>query len=236
MQDGDVVLDHRGRAHHDAGGVIEEHAAPDPGCGMDIGLEHLRGPALEIEREVAPALAPVPVGEPVGLDRVEALEVEQRLQRPGRRGVAVHHREDVGAHALADGGVVLKRLVEAVSDEFRRQGGVTQPGRDPVGDRRLQGRMVEDGGDEEGGELRLVAHHRFRLVAHARPERIDDAGDRLAPGGRDERRTGGHAFLLDGWAGCPSGLTPRRRGRRGPITVHPRGRTGTRPDPSPDGA
>ena len=42
VQDRDVVLDHRGLADHEAGGVVEEDAAPDPRGRMDVALEHRR--------------------------------------------------------------------------------------------------------------------------------------------------------------------------------------------------
>ena len=49
LQDRDVVVDHRGLADHEAGGVIEEDAAADRGGGIDVGLEHRRRAALQIE-------------------------------------------------------------------------------------------------------------------------------------------------------------------------------------------
>jgi len=38
-------------ADHEPGCMVEEDAAPDPGVGMDVGLECRRGAALQIERE-----------------------------------------------------------------------------------------------------------------------------------------------------------------------------------------
>ena len=58
VQDRDIVLDDRGLADHEAGGVIEEDAAADPGSRIDVALEHRRRAALQIEREVLAALAP----------------------------------------------------------------------------------------------------------------------------------------------------------------------------------
>ena len=57
LQDRDVVLDHRRRADDEAGRVVEEDAAADPRRRVDVGLEHLRGPALEVEREILPPAA-----------------------------------------------------------------------------------------------------------------------------------------------------------------------------------
>ncbi len=62
--------------------MVEEHAPADPRGGVDVALEHLRDPALEVEGEVAPPPRPHMVGEAVGLQGVEALEVQHRLQGP----------------------------------------------------------------------------------------------------------------------------------------------------------
>ena len=42
LQDRHVVLDDRGLADHEAGGMVEENAAPDAHGRMDVGLEHGR--------------------------------------------------------------------------------------------------------------------------------------------------------------------------------------------------
>ena len=65
--------------------MVEEDAAADPGGRMDVGLEHLGGAALQVEREVLPAVLPQPMRQPVRLDGMEALEVQHRLDEPGSR-------------------------------------------------------------------------------------------------------------------------------------------------------
>ena len=72
LEHGDIVLHDRRRADHQARGMVEEDAPPDPRRRMDVGLEHLGRAALEVEREILPVVAPQPMGEPVGLDGVEA--------------------------------------------------------------------------------------------------------------------------------------------------------------------
>src|SRR6202022_5199227 len=46
VQDRDVVLDHRGLTADETRGVVEEDAAADPGCGIDVGLEYRRRTTL----------------------------------------------------------------------------------------------------------------------------------------------------------------------------------------------
>ena len=52
LQDRHVILDDRGLADHDAGGVIEEDAASDAHRWIDVGLEYRRRLALQIIGEV----------------------------------------------------------------------------------------------------------------------------------------------------------------------------------------
>ena len=58
MQDLDIVLDHRRLADDKAGGVVEEDALADTRGRIDVGLEHGRGPALQIECEILAAVIP----------------------------------------------------------------------------------------------------------------------------------------------------------------------------------
>jgi len=58
LQDRHVVLDHRGLADHEAGGVIEEDTTSDAHGRIDIGLEHRRRLALQIISEVLATPAP----------------------------------------------------------------------------------------------------------------------------------------------------------------------------------
>src|SRR6267143_554937 len=92
VQDRDVVFDHSGLADDEAGGVIEEDTAADPGCGIDIGLEYRRRAALQIIRKILAALLIEPMRQTMSLERMEALEVEQRVDEPRGRGIAVVYR------------------------------------------------------------------------------------------------------------------------------------------------
>src|ERR1700737_399737 len=89
VQDRDVVFDHGGLAAHEAGGVIEEDAAADPGCRIDVGLEYRRRAALQVIGKILAAFLIEPVRQTMGLQRVEALEVEQRVDETRGRGIAV---------------------------------------------------------------------------------------------------------------------------------------------------
>src|SRR6266567_2475079 len=79
VEHGNIVLDDGGLADDEAGRVIEEDAPPDPGGGMNVGLERRGGAALEIIGEVLAVALPQPMRQPVGLDRVKAFEIQHRL-------------------------------------------------------------------------------------------------------------------------------------------------------------
>ena len=144
MQDRDVVVDHRGLADHEAGGVVEEDAAADRGRRMDVALEHRRRAALQIEREVLAALAPQPMRQPMGLDGVEALVVEHRLDEAVRRRIAVDGRHDVGAERFADRRLVLERVGIGLADQLAGDVGMVEPLGDAMHDRRFQRVVVQD--------------------------------------------------------------------------------------------
>ena len=78
------------------------------------------------------------MGQPIGLQRLEALEVEQRLHHPEAGGIAVGDRHDVGAKRLADRRVAGDRLGEGLADQRRGNVRIVEARGDPMGDRALQ--------------------------------------------------------------------------------------------------
>ena len=63
---------------------------------MDVHAKNPRRLALQIEREIAPAGLIEVMREPMGHERVEPLEVKQRLHVALARRVAIAHREQIG--------------------------------------------------------------------------------------------------------------------------------------------
>ena len=88
MKHGHIVLDDAGGADDDARCVIHEDALADDGAGVNVRLENLRGEALERQGEIAAAILPEPMRQPIGLQRVEALEKSQADQEARLRAVA----------------------------------------------------------------------------------------------------------------------------------------------------
>src|SRR5262249_57413185 len=95
LQNRNVVLDYRSLAHDQSGGVIEEDAASDAHGGIDVGLEDRRRPTLEIVSKILAAPAPQPVRKAMGLNRVKAFEVQDRLKKPIGCGIAIDRPHNV---------------------------------------------------------------------------------------------------------------------------------------------
>jgi hypothetical protein len=79
---------------------------------MDVRLEYLRRRALETERELGATIVPKPMCDPMRLDGVEALEIQQRFNQAVARGVTVDDRQDIGAKRLAKGGICIEYATE----------------------------------------------------------------------------------------------------------------------------
>ncbi len=109
----------------------------------------------------------------MGLDRVEALEVEHRLEEAVGGGVAIDRRDDVGAESVADRGLVFERVGIGLADQLGRDIGIIEPLGDAVDDRRLQRVVMQDGRIDEGRELGLAPRDLLGLAADARPDRVD---------------------------------------------------------------
>ena len=109
----------------------------------------------------------------MGLQRVEALEVEQGIDEARGRGIAVVDRHQVGAEGVAEIGIVAQRLVIGLADQIARQRRMVETLGDAMHHRILQPVVMQHGRIDEGGELRLAANDVFRLGAHAIPDRIE---------------------------------------------------------------
>jgi hypothetical protein len=73
--------------------VVEERAGPDDGGRVDVDLKLLADLGLQVIRDRNPARPPQRVRYPLRLQRVEALEVTEAVNKPRARRVPLHHRE-----------------------------------------------------------------------------------------------------------------------------------------------
>ena len=63
--------------------------------------------------------------QPMGLDGVEALEIEHRLEKAVGGRIAIDRRDDVGAEGLADRRLVLERVGIGLTDQLGRHVGLS---------------------------------------------------------------------------------------------------------------
>ena len=176
VQDRDVVADHRRLSHHQSGGVIEEDARPDPGAGVNVGLEHFRGPALQIQREIALAVGPEPVTEPVGLNRVKPLIIEQGLQCSVGGGVAGQHGLDIRAHRVRDRGIRSGGLAEGLDDSGDGENVVMETRRDPVENRVREVGAIRDGVPKQLDQVRRGLGGLLRFSPDTIPQGVPGVG------------------------------------------------------------
>jgi len=106
------------------------------------------------------------------LQRVEALEVEQRLDQPLAGGIAVEHGENVGAEGVGDRRVGLQHARIGVGDGVGAEVGMVESRGDAMDDRPLQRLVMQHVGEQEAGEIRLAAHGVLRIRADAREQRV----------------------------------------------------------------
>jgi hypothetical protein len=109
----------------------------------------------------------------MGLDGVEALEVEHGLEEAVGGGIAVDGRHDVGAEGGADRRLVLERVDIGLTYQVGRDFRAVEALGDAVDDRCLQRVVMQDGRIDEGRELGLATRDLFGLAADARPDRVN---------------------------------------------------------------
>ncbi len=112
MQNRHVVFDDRRFTDDDAGGVIEHDSRTDSRGGVDVDAERYADLVLEEARECLAVAMPQPVCDAMRLQRVEALEEQERRRNIVARRVARVGREDVdlggGENASVSRSVLLR--------------------------------------------------------------------------------------------------------------------------------
>lgn len=100
VKDGDAVSDNCGLTDNDAVTVVEQDAAAETGTGVNVDAESLAHSGLQSKSEEALTASPHLMGDTVGLDGMEALEVEETVGEGGACRVARVHGTDVMAGVL----------------------------------------------------------------------------------------------------------------------------------------
>src|SRR6476659_10891820 len=121
----------------------------------------------------------------MGLDRMEALEIQHRLEKPVGGGIAVERRHDIGAERVADRRFMFERVGVSLADQFGGHLRTIETLGNAVNDSRLQCVVVQDGRIDEGRKLGLAPRDLLGLATDARPYRVhllQSAGSHLMLG------------------------------------------------------
>ena len=109
----------------------------------------------------------------MGLDGVEALEVEQRIDEARGGRIAVVDGDHVGAERVAEIRLVAQRILIGLADHLARKLRMIEPLGDAMHDRILEPLVMQHRRVDEGRKLRLAADDVFRFLADMRPDRIE---------------------------------------------------------------
>ena len=109
VEQGDIVFNDSGFAHHETGAVVEQDTAADTCGGVNIDTEYLAAYALEEQGEHVAFLFPQNVGQAVSGQCVEPLEEHERLQCVVAGGIALYNGAQVSGHHFHGHGVALEQ-------------------------------------------------------------------------------------------------------------------------------
>ena len=112
------------------------------------------------------------MGQPVRLNGMKALEIENRLNQPVAGRVTVHHRHKIGAECLAKVAVCGNKLAIHLPDQLGGNLLMREALRQALHNDALQRVMIQNRGENETGQFGLMADHLLRLLPHARQNRV----------------------------------------------------------------
>ncbi len=179
MQHRDVVADDGGFPDDDGMGMVDHDPLADPGIGMDVDAEGLADPHLDEVGHVAPAGAPQPVPDAIGLHGLIALEEQDGLEIAVAGRIAFVDGHQVGPGRGTKVGLVGIGLVGDFAEDLLAHLAAGKLQREAVGKRPLQRGMVEKTRMDERAKQRLGPDGGLGLFADARPDRID--GSQFVP-------------------------------------------------------
>ncbi len=120
MQDRHIIPNPRGRAKHDRMRVIKENALTHRTGGMDVHTELFGHTHLKEIGQIMPPLIPQPMPDPIGLNRLEAFEIQQGLQILDTGGIAFKHSHQIRTRRIGKAGIGRMRLITNLAQHLVR--------------------------------------------------------------------------------------------------------------------
>jgi hypothetical protein len=108
----------------------------------------------------------------IGLERVEALVIQQRLNHAPAGRIALGHGHEVGAEGLSERGLGRQHLVKGLVQEPAVERRMLQPAREPMADGILKPCVVQHGRIDETAKRRLGRADLLGLAPHLAPDGI----------------------------------------------------------------
>jgi hypothetical protein len=109
---------------------------------------------------------------PVGDQRVEAFEVEERLDIAMAGGIAIEDGRQIGPEDLSDLGLLRQHIMERLADQGRIHVRMIEALRQAMADRIIETIMREDRRVDEAAELTFRLDNILRFCPNRRPDRI----------------------------------------------------------------
>ena len=172
MQHRHVVADHGRLADDDGMGVVNHDALADHRAGVDIDPENLADPHLHEIGQVPASAGPEVMRHAVGLHRLIALEVEDRLQEPVAGRITFVDRDEIGARRFHQPRVRGIGLLDHLAHHDHRHLVRGKLCSDPVGQRLLDGLVMQNTGVDKAADQRLILDRLFRFPLNAVPDRV----------------------------------------------------------------
>lgn len=172
MQHGNVAADDGGLADHDAGGMIEKGTRADLSGGMNIDLQLLGDLTLQVIGQGNAALVPQLVGDAIGLQGMEALEVQEGVNEPGTGGISLHDGEQVMADTLTKVDIIGDGVLHKPHQHSRRHDRRGELIGEMKGEGVVERAVIKNGGEKKRGEQGFRLGGIAGLGLHGGPEFI----------------------------------------------------------------
>ena len=172
MQHRDVVAHHRRLTDDDGMRVVDHDALAHLGRRMDIHAKNLAHPHLDEIGQIALALGIEVMAHAVGLHRLIAFEIQNRLQQSVAGRVAVIDGHEIGTRRGDEIGVFGIGFFDHLAHDHHRHLVRRKLGRDAVGKRILDRFMVQDTGMHKAADQRLITHRILGLLLNLVPNRV----------------------------------------------------------------